>query len=169
MRVPIRKGGQYTNMKDDPVMTQGKFDELKKTLEKLKKDIQPKMAEEVKRLALMGDFSENAAYQIAKGRLRFTNSKIENITKQIAEANIIKINKNKNVIEIGSLVTVKIDQEIKKYHILGSSETDPSKGKISYQSPLGAAFLNKKIDEIVEIKINGQITKYQIIAIDYQI
>jgi len=60
MRVPIRKPGKYTHLKPDPNLTEGKFNELKKKLERLKAD-QPDAIAEVRRLAEMGDFSENAA------------------------------------------------------------------------------------------------------------
>lgn len=166
MRVPIRKGGKYTHIKSDPYMTQEKFDDLKKNLLKLKKDVQPHLAQEVKRLALMGDFSENAAYQIAKGRLRSTNHKMEKISKQIAEAQIIKVNKNSQIVAIGSLVTIKSNKQSKQYRILGSSETDPAAGTISHQSPLGKALLNKSVGDITEIKLDDRIVKYEIIKIN---
>jgi len=164
MRVPIRKGGQYTNIQSDPIMTKDKFKELEKELNSLK-NTQPKLAEEVKRLALMGDFSENAAYQIAKGRLRSVNSKIEKISKQIAEANIIEENKNTNTVSIGHEVSIKSNIDTKKYRILGSLETDPLKGIISYRSPIGKALLNKSLGDTIKIKNNNELIEYKIISI----
>jgi len=166
MRVPIRKGGQYTYIKDDPYMTEDKFEALKKNLEKLKQEIQPRLIAEVKRLALMGDFSENAAYQIAKGKLRGTNSKIDKLTKQIADANLIKIDKDTSVVQIGHQVTISNGDKEFRYRILGSSETNPAKGAISYQSPLGKALIGKKINDSVEIKLANEVVKYKIISIN---
>ena len=167
MRVPIRKAGQYTYIKSDPLMTEAKLSELKKKLKKLKELVQPEMVKEVKRLALMGDFSENAAYQIAKGRLRGANEKIDKITQQIAEAKIISPDKDIDKVKIGHLVTIESNKQIKKYRLLGSAETNPSQGAISYQSPLGSALLDKQVGEIIEIIINGQAVEYKIIAIKY--
>jgi len=166
MQVPRRKGGQYTFIKPDPYITTAKLAELKIDLAKLKTTVQPQLASEVKRLALMGDFSENAAYQIAKSRLRSTNEKISQIQKQIDCAQIIKADKNSSVIQIGSLVTVKINKLIKKYRILGSSETDPKAGVISYNSPLGEALLNKKIGDTVEVKLADKNEEYKILGIE---
>lgn len=166
MRVPIRKGGQYTNIKSDPFMTEDKLAELEKNLDRLKKDVQPKLIAEVKRLALMGDFSENAAYQMAKGSLRNTNQKILTLEKQIASAQIIKLSENNQNIQIGNLITTKIDDQLKKYRILGSLETNPSAGIISHQSPLGLALLGKNVGEIIEIKLGDKIAKYEIIKIE---
>ena len=75
MRVPIRKGGEFTNIIPDPNLTRKKFNEFSVKLKSLKLE-QPKAILEVKRLAELGDFSENAAYQMAKGHLRSLNEKI---------------------------------------------------------------------------------------------
>ena len=165
MRVPIRKGGEFTHDKLDPFMTQDKFEELKKNLQTLKSSVQPKLAKEVKRLALMGDFSENVEYQLAKGSLRGINQKILQIEKQVACAQIIEIKQNNSTIQIGNLVTIKSNKQTLQYRILGSLETNPTKGTISYQSPLGKALLNKKVGDTAEIKLDERIVKYKIIKI----
>ncbi len=166
MQVPRRKAGQYTFIKPDQYITADKLAELKADLVKLKTIVQPQLASEVKRLAMMGDFSENAAYQIAKGRLRSTNEKISQIQKQIDCAQIIKADKNSTTIQIGSLVTIKTNKATKKYRILGSLETDPKAGVISYNSPLGQALLGKKIGELVEIKLADKNKEYKVLKIE---
>lgn len=166
MRVPIRKAGQYTFLKSDPYMTQAKFDELKKNLSKLKDKVQPRLVQEVKRLAELGDFSENVEYQLAKGKLRGINSKILKLEKEISEAKIIETNRKLSQVEIGALVTVEASGTKKQYRILGSSETDPSAGVISYQSPLGKVLMNKKVDDVVVFEHNDQKTDYKILKIE---
>ena len=54
---------------------------------------------------------------------------------------------------------------MKEYYIVGSNEADPSAGKISNESPLGQAFIGKKIGDIVEIKVPQGSKKFKIIAI----
>lgn len=166
MKVPRRKAGEFTFSKIDPLITAEKLAELKADLEKMKNKIQPQLASEVKRLALMGDFSENAAYQIAKGRLRGLNQKITDIQKQIEAAEIIKTDSKNPTIQVGSLITLEINQQIKKYRILGSLETNPASGVISYNSPIGQALLNKKVGDIVEIKLEDRIVVYKVIKIE---
>jgi transcription elongation factor GreA len=165
MRVPIRKGGKYTFIKADPFMTQSKFDELQKKLARLKKEVQPKLIQEVKRLALMGDFSENTAYQIAKGKLRGTNSKIDELSKNIADAQIIKADKDNSTVQIGHEVTIRSNNKDIRYRILGSSESAPAQGTISHQSPLGKALLDERVGNIVEIKLDDKLVSYKIISI----
>jgi transcription elongation GreA/GreB family factor len=164
MRVPIRKADKYLKGKPDPRITAAKFLELEKNLERMKK-IQPALAEEVKRLASDGDFSENAAYQIAKGRLRGLNQGILETEEMIKFAEIIEPNKNKNVIGLGSLVVLESNGKIKNYQILGSTESNPGAGIISSHSPLGQALLNQRVNETVQIKLAQKTIEYKIIAI----
>lgn len=166
MRVPIRKAGKYTFLKFDPYMTQAKFDELKNNLNKLIDEVRPRLAKEVKRLAELGDFSENVEYQIAKGKLRGINSKILKLEKEISEAKIIETNRKLSQVEIGALVTVAVSGTEKQYRILGSSETDPASGIISYQSPLGKVLMHKKVGEVALFEHNGQTIEYKILKIE---
>ena len=164
MRVPIRKSGKYTHLKPDPYLTDGKFNELKNKLERMKKR-RPGLAAEVKRLAEMGDFSENAAYQMAKGSLRGLNQKIIDIENHLKSAIIIKLNKEESTARIGSTVEVEVSGKHKIFTILGSSETDPLKGIISHNSPIGSALLNKKIGDIVRVALKDREIKYKIIKL----
>lgn len=165
MRVPIRKSGKFTHIKRDPQMTRDKLVEFKNELQKLK-TLQPKLAEEVYRLAQLGDLSENAGYQIAKGKLRGINQKILELTDHIHKAVIIEPDKNINTVQVGSRITVDINNEKKVFTILGSSETNPTKGIISYTSPIGAALIGKKIGEEVIVKQKNSEIKCKIISID---
>jgi len=151
MRVPIRKPGKYTHLKPDPNLTQEKFDELTEELNKLKKIVQPKLAKEVRRLAELGDLSENAAYQIAKGKLRGINQKITDLGNHLGTAKIIKIDKDVNTVQLGSKVTLEINGEKKFFQILGSSEVNLLKGIISHNSPIGSAIMGHKIGDVIDI------------------
>ncbi len=164
MRVPIRKGGKYTHLKPDPHLTRAKYDELKAKLDRLKK-IRPGLAEEVKKYAADGDFSENAAYQIAKGRLRGVNQGILDLEDQLKRAIIIKPGGNAGCVNIGCTVTVVVAGKRKTYSILGSAETNPSLGIISYRSPIGSALLGHGPSDRIRVKINGREVEYEIIKI----
>jgi transcription elongation factor GreA len=166
MQVPYRKPGKYSQMKQDPMLTQAKAQELKEKLERLKNYTRPKAAEEVRRLAELGDFSENVEYQLAKGRLRGINNSILTIEHQINNAKIIPSPNTANMVQIGHTVTITTGGKDKKYLILGSSETDPTKGIISHISPLGAALLGKKIGDSIQIKSAEKEINYTIVNIE---
>jgi transcription elongation factor GreA len=163
MRVPIRKPGKYTFDKADPHLTETKFTELKSKLERFKAG-RPRLIEEVKRLASDGDFSENAAYQIAKGKLRGLNQRILETEDLLKRAIIIKPAGHATV-QIGSTVIVEIAGRRKALTILGSAETDPAKGVISHKAPVGSALLGRQIGETVKIKLNNKVVEYKIISV----
>lgn len=166
MQVPTRRADKLPRQKSDPNLTPEKFQELSKTLNKLKFVKRPVEAEEVKRLAAMGDFSENAGYQLAKSRLRGINQRILDIEDLLKRAEIINPGNSDNGIQLGHLITLESSKGQKKYRLLGSAETNPQKGIISHNSPLGSALLGKKIGDEIQISPNNQVIKYKIISIE---
>ena len=165
MRLPFRKPGKYSQVKNDPLLTKEKFLELEKELEKLKAKRGP-AAVEVARLAELGDFSENVEYQLAKGKLRGINNAILKLEYQLDHAEIINTQKQKNTVQIGHEVWVLINGQEKRFQILGSSETNPAKGVISHSSPLGQALLGKRVGEEAVVKTGERKVIYKILKID---
>jgi len=165
MRTLDRKSEKSSRTISDPMMTQEKFDELKNKLERLKKS-QPKAASEVSRLAELGDFSENTEYQMAKWKLRGINYSILRLEAELERAEIIPTNKFSSTVQIGHIVTVLKDGKETIYRILGSSESDPKNGVISYNSPIGLALMHHKVGDVVEIKLVNKIVEYKILKIE---
>jgi len=157
--------------KADPFMTAAKFEELKAKLHKWKTVNRPREAAEVARLALMGDFSENTGYQVAKGRLRGLNQRILDLENLLARAEIITAPTLSDRVALGHQVTIeKIGpdgrgESGRTYRILGSAETAPTSGVISHNSPLGAALLGHRVGETVRLEVNGKIAEYKIVRI----
>ncbi|MFC1687095.1 GreA/GreB family elongation factor [Patescibacteria group bacterium] len=165
MRIPIRKPGKYTHSKTDLHLTQAKLDEMKKELERLVSILRPKSMKEVSRLAEMGDFSENAAYQISKGRLRGINARILDLEERIGKVVIIEPKDNAHI-QIGHRVTVEANRKQLTYLILGSTESDPGQSVISHTSPLGAALIGKAVGDTVTVKLKEKDVKYEIIKVE---
>lgn len=154
MRVPKRKSGKYSSsIPTDTFMTPEKLTQLEAQLDRLKQVSRPRAALEAKRLAEMGDLSDNAAYSIAKGRLRGINQRIEDLERQIHNASVIDAPTQTDRVAIGNHVTVEINGAQQTYHLLGSSETRPEAGVISHVSPLGAALKGRKVGETVEVHL----------------
>ena len=166
MRVPFRKPKKVNYTKPDYFITKERFDELEIKLKRLKDFTHPQAVFEVRRLAELGDFSENVEYQLAKGRLRGINNLILKLEKAINNASIIAPNKQNNVIQTGHTVTIEYDNKQKKYQILGSSETNPEKGIISHNSPLGSALVGRRIGDVTKLKLAGRELEYKIIKIE---
>lgn len=165
MQIPYRKPGKYSQIKNDPLLTEAKLAEIKNKLERLKNS-HPHLASEVRRLAELGDFSENVEYQLAKGKLRGLNNAILTLERQIIDAEIIKPAKQKNRVEVGHTVTVVCDGIEKQYRLLGSAETNPQKGVISYNSPIGSSLIGRKVDDEIKIKLANKEVLCRILKIE---
>lgn len=148
MRLPNRKPGKYTFPQFDPNITQAKLEELKQHLANVRKKL-PQAIKEVQQYGENGDFSENAEYQVAKGRLRGLNKAVEELQYQINHAIIIPTPTDTRTVQIGHTVTVQVNGVEKTFTILGSTETNPAAGIISYQSPVGAALLGHSVGDTV--------------------
>lgn len=165
MQVPKRKPGKYAQVKKDPHITKAKFVASKNKLERLKAS-QPPAIQEVRRLAELGDFSENVAYQMAKGKLRSINQKILELENQINHAVIIEPNQTTGVVELGSIITIEFDDQEQTYQILGSAEANPTKGIISHNSPIGFALMGHRVGDIVELPRKNKVIKYKVIKVE---
>lgn len=182
MRTPQRKPGKYADDKPDPYITQGKYNKLKANLKRLIDIDRPLAIKDVKDQAAFGDFSDNAAYGIAKGKLRGLNNRILKIESSLRNAIIIEENQKSQTVQLGSIVTVESGNKekfgcppfvdgvaggnnTKTYKILGSDEVDIAKGIISHNSPLGSALLGKKKGETAKIKIKDKEVEFRIVEV----
>lgn len=144
---------------------------LKKTeeeLEYLKTVRRREVAERIKTALGYGDLSENAEYDQAKNEQAQVEEKIAKLENMIRNSIVIdEENKDKDVVNIGSVVKVKevgtTNEET--YSIVGSAETDPLEGKISNESPVGRALLGKKVGEIADVEIPDGVLKFEVVSI----
>ena len=168
MRLPLRKHERLKIHKDEGslYLTKDGLEKLKHTLVDLQKVQLPQAIEDVKRTAEFGDFSENAEYQEAKGRLRRIHARIFSITEDLKRVSIITQNTHAlGQVQMGSTVVLETNGMQKTYQIVGPHEANPVKGRVSHVSPLGSALVGKKIGESVSIKTTQGEVMYQIVSI----
>lgn len=148
-------------------LTKEGFKRLNEQLTQLKKEM-PGLIDETQRTAAYGDRSDNAEYKEAKSTLRRAQGRILRIESQIRRAVIIDPKRNiSGTVQLGSTVVVEINGLQKTFQILGPHETDPSAGRISHKSPLGAALINHREGDIVIFNSpsGGSPKEYKIIEI----
>src|SRR3989344_373401 len=127
----------------------------------------PALALEAQRTAAYGDRSENAEYKEAKSTLRRTQRRIWTLEDRLKRVSIIPIGKNQTgKVALGSTVVLESGKTRTAFQILGPHETNPGKGRISHLSPLGAALIDKKQGEVVEVKTPNGKKIYRIIEIN---
>jgi transcription elongation GreA/GreB family factor len=154
---------------DEPIpMTPEGIERLRVRYEHLKK-ILPELAAETARTAAYGDRSDNAEYKQAKGALRYTHYEIYRLEDQLKRVVAITPGRNAaGTIRLGSRVTlVSSDKTMQTitFEIVGPTETDPAKGRISDRSPLGAALMNRAEGDKVTLKTTNGERTYQILEV----
>lgn len=136
------------------VMTQKNYDDLKKELDYLVKVKRPEIIERIAEARSHGDLSENAEYDAAREEQRSNEGKIAELEYKIKNADIREENKDTSYVHLGSVVTVYDEdmEEEQTYTITSVTEVDVMAGKISVDSPVGAALLRKKVGEKITVK-----------------
>lgn len=139
---------------------------LQAELEQLQKEGRREIAERLKRAKEYGDLSENSEYIDAKEAQGKLESRIFELEEIIRNAVLIKRSPQKDTVGIGSTIEVQKGFKTFRYTIVGSREAKPEANLISNESPLGKAFLGKKIGDMVEIDTPSGKTKYKIVKIE---
>ncbi|NOZ73740.1 MAG: transcription elongation factor GreA [Chloroflexi bacterium] len=129
----------------------------------------PEIANQLEAARLEGDLSENAGYDEAKYQAGMNEGRIMEIKEKIKYAVLIdKNNGPMNEVSLGCTVTVR-DLEFNEdevYTIVGSAEADPSKGRISNESPIGRALMGKKVGATVKAETPGGEVQFKLLKIE---
>ena len=140
---------------------------LKAELQELKGTKREELSKRLRSAIQMGDLSENADYHKAKEDQGFLEGRIQEIEAILRNTIIIEKTQSKGVVFIGSHVTIQEGgSELETYHLVGPTEADPRNGKISHESPIGRALMDKKVGEIAEAETPGGKIKFKIIKIE---
>ena len=139
--------------------------ELEAELEQLKTEGRIDIAEKLKVARSYGDLSENSEYDEAKSEQAKIEARIQELEYQLENAVIIDSVAGDHV-SMGSKVTVVRDGKEYVYEIVGFSQSDPSNGKISDESPVGKALIGASIGEKVTVEAPIGMLEFEIKAID---
>jgi len=141
---------------------------LEDELQELKVNKRKEVAQKIKEAREQGDLSENAEYDAAKDEQREIEARIEEIDKILKNAEVVVEDEVEvDVINIGCRVKI-IDLEYNdemEYKIVGSTEANSLKGKISNESPVGKALIGARIGDIVNVETHSGMLQYKILEI----
>lgn len=139
---------------------------LEDELHDLKVNRRREVAQKIKEAREQGDLSENAEYDAAKEEQRDIELRIEEIDKILKNAEVVaEDDGDSSVINVGCTVKIRdleFDEEM-EYKIVGSTEVNSLKGKISNESPVGKALIGAKAGEMVEVDTPAGIIQYEIL------
>ena len=132
------------------------------------------VSEKIKEARSFGDLSENAEYDAAKNEQAEVESRIQTIEHMLKYAKVVDVESN-DIVTVGKVVTLSFHGELAElmdmageqtYTIVGSSEADPNENKLSYESPIGAACINKSVGDEVEAETPAGIVQFTIMNIE---
>ena len=150
------------------LLTQEGYDKIEKELEYLRTEKRAEVAERIKVALGFGDLSENSEYDEAKTAQAENEAKIADLENKIRYAKIIDESEiDTKTVQVGNVVKV-LDMEFDEeetYTIVGSTEVDLTQNKISNESPIGAALMGAKKNQVVEVNAPAGIIKYKVLSI----
>ncbi|MBX7502644.1 MULTISPECIES: transcription elongation factor GreA [Qipengyuania] len=154
-------------MEKVPMLAEG-YEKLTADLKILRAE-RPKIVDAIEEARAHGDLSENAEYHAAKERQGQVEAMIGELEDKISRAQIIDpTTLSGDKVIFGATVTL-LDEDDKpvRYQIVGQTEADASKGRISYNSPIGRALIGKQIEEEVEVTVPSGDKFYLIDKIEF--
>ena len=151
------------------ILTYAGLKALEDELENLKVVRRKEVSQKSREAREQGDLSENAEYDAAKDEQRDIEARIEEIEKLLKNVEVVVEDEvDLDKIGVGCKVVL-YDEEFEEeveYQIVGTTEANSLAGKISNESPLGAALLGKKVDEVVEVETQAGVMTYKVLKID---
>ena len=150
------------------LLTYEGLQKLESELHNLKVVKRKEVAQKIKEAREQGDLSENAEYDAAKDEQRDIEARIEEIEKILKNAEVVveeEVDLDK--ISVGCRVKIldmEYDEEL-DYKIVGSTEANSLKGKISNESPVGKALLGAKVGEVVTVETQAGDLNYKVLEI----
>jgi transcription elongation factor GreA len=144
-------------MADQVYLTaEGKAD-LQRELDQLLNVRRPELAQKLKEAVAEGDLKENADYHDAKEQQAFMEGRIQYLENILRSAKVIANDGSTDMVRLGSEVTIVEDgaDDEESYFIVGAAEANPREGKISHESPIGAALLGHKKGDKVRVNTPG--------------
>ena len=155
-------------MTKETILTPEGYEKLKQEIEYLSTSKRREVAERIRVAREFGDIQENAEYDDAKNEQMLLEHRIATLEERLRNARVIDAEEiSTDVVSIGSLVRLR-DVDAKQtfeYHIVGSTEADPSANKLSNESPVGKAIIGRKKGETVEVTAPRGALKFKILDI----
>ena len=150
------------------ILTYTGLRKMEDELQDLKVNRRKEIAQKIKEAREQGDLSENAEYDAAKDEQREIEARIDELENILKNAEVVDEDEvDTKKISIGCVVKVhdvEFDEDV-EFTIVGSTEANSRKGKISNESPVGAALLGRKRNEVVKVETPAGVITYKVLSI----
>ena len=150
------------------ILTYEGLKKYEEELQDLKVVKRREVAQKIKEAREQGDLSENAEYDAAKDEQRDIEARIEELEKILKNAEVVDEDEvDLERINIGCMVKIldiEYDEEL-EYKIVGSTEANSLKGKISNESPVGKALIGAKVGDTINVETPSGVFQYKVLEI----
>ena len=150
-------------------LTKEGFQKLQEELDHLKTVKRQEVADRLHEAMEGGELIENAEYEAAKNEQAFVEGRIQELEMLLATARVIEPETaahTPGVVAVGSTVTIQEQGfDAETYTIVGAAEANPREGKISNESPIGKAILNREVGNTVPVETPSGVYKVKIIKV----
>ncbi|MGD8760629.1 MAG: transcription elongation factor GreA [Anaerolineales bacterium] len=151
---------------DDILLTPEGADKLRQELEMLRGPGRAEIAARLRHATQQGDITENADYTAAKEKQAFLEGRIQELEEVFRRAVIVEDGSSAGIVAVGSTVVVsEPGGQPEIYQLVSSIEADASQGRISDQSPIGEALLDKRVGDIAVAETPGGSVELTILEI----
>ena len=139
--------------KEEILLTAAGFAELEEELNDLRVNKRAENVQAIKEARSHGDLSENSEYDAARDEQAKIEARIQELEYMLEHAKIIE-KVSGDTVAVGTTVTVQYvdDDEEEEYSIVGSMEADPFENKISNESPIGKAIMDKRVGDVISVE-----------------
>lgn len=155
-------------MESNYILTQEGKQKLEEELHYLETEKRAEIGERIRVAREFGDISENSEYDDAKNEQGMMEARIAEINHILSEATVVDTPKKSSRVNIGSKVTVTMNGAERVFTIVGAAESNAAEGKISNESPVGAALLGrKKNEQVTTTGPTGRVIEMTILKIEH--
>lgn len=154
-------------MEDKTLLTAQGLKDRQEELSTLKNVKRREIAEKIKEAREQGDLSENAEYDAAKDEQRDIEARIEELEAMLKNVEVIEDSGSTDQVSVGckvKILDVEYNDEL-EYQLVGSTEANSLKGRISNESPVGNALIGSKVGDMVNVETPAGVFQYKVLDI----
>ena len=148
------------------LLTPEGYQKLQEELDYLRDTKRKEVADRLHEAMEGGELIEDAEFEAAKNEQSFVEGRIQELESLLANARVIELNDKYDVAQLGARVTIQENgSDPEDYIIVSSAEANPQEGRISIESPIGKALIDKKAGDEVVVEAPGGSFTVQLIKV----
>ena len=152
-----------SNMK--MMITKDGYERLQGQLDELRTIKRPAALKDLQEVSGSADWRENAQLIQTQNALGLVDAEIHRLEMMLDQCEIVEPQSDDAMVDVGETVVLQSDGEVETYTIVSPAESDPDRGRISYESPLGRALLKQNVGDEIDVKAPAGMLHYRIVAV----